>query len=230
MVLNRKLAWAEKLGLISNDTSKDAERKRKRLLQAAKNVFPIPLTSTNTNSSPESSPFKCGTYLIAHPLMTGFFARTVIILLDHTASSQDNTKRQDEIGPGGTYGLIINRLSLQPITQEKRLEILRQKLEDQERMHETNDGSNSENVAKYSSKLLDIMKPTSPVGSALRRPISLTQAIQPNDLPESVQDAFGGSPLREGGPVNLSLQMLHRSCIDSNDNNIIGGTQIPPIL
>jgi hypothetical protein len=36
-------------------------------------------------------PLKCGTYLIAHPLMTGYFARSVIMILDHT-----------EEGPGGS--------------------------------------------------------------------------------------------------------------------------------
>ncbi len=37
------------------------------------------------------SPLKCGTYLIAHPLMTGYFARSVIVILNHT-----------EEGPGGS--------------------------------------------------------------------------------------------------------------------------------
>ena len=38
------------------------------------------------------SPLKCGTYLIMHPLMTGYFARSVIVILNHT-----------EEGPGGPY-------------------------------------------------------------------------------------------------------------------------------
>ena len=29
------------------------------------------------------SPLKCGTYLIAHPLMMGYFARSVTVILDH---------------------------------------------------------------------------------------------------------------------------------------------------
>jgi hypothetical protein len=39
----------------------------------------------------DRSPLKCGTYLIAHPLMTGYFVRSVIVILDHT-----------EEGPGGS--------------------------------------------------------------------------------------------------------------------------------
>jgi hypothetical protein len=32
----------------------------------------------------DRSPLKCGTYLIAHPLMMGYFTRSVIVILDHT--------------------------------------------------------------------------------------------------------------------------------------------------
>ncbi len=37
------------------------------------------------NSPPaDRSPLKCGTYLITHLLMTGYFARSVIVILGHT--------------------------------------------------------------------------------------------------------------------------------------------------
>ncbi|KAL7522456.1 hypothetical protein ACHAWX_007244 [Stephanocyclus meneghinianus] len=250
MELNRKLAWADKIGLAShvplqmkhattNDEESSIMRNRRRLLQAAKGVLPFPRPSTNitdqsnndsTSTSTYNYPLQCGTYLIAHPLMTGYFAKSVIILLDHTASPEESStaNSDDEIGPGGTYGLIINRLALQPVSEEKRLEILRQRLE--ERMHQMKDeASLSDTMAtkQSSSLLLDIMKPSSSAGSGLQRPISLTQAIRPNDLPESVQAAFGGSPLREGGPVNLSLQMIHRKCLDVKKGgpNSVGDTK-----
>ncbi|KAL3788095.1 hypothetical protein HJC23_008157 [Cyclotella cryptica] len=246
MELNRKLAWAEKLGLTPHIQShrrhatknhdEASIRNRRRLLQAAKGVSPFPRSTTiptdesksdSTSQSTYTYPLQCGTYLIAHPLMTGYFAKTVIILLDHTASPSEHSSpdKDDEIGPGGTYGLIINRLALQPVSEEKRLEILRQRLE--ERMHQMNEEATASDTTttttkESSSLLLDIMKPSSSAASGLQRPISLTQAIQPNDLPESVQAAFGGSPLREGGPVNLSLQMIHRKCVDVK-KNISGG-------
>ncbi|KAL7509852.1 hypothetical protein ACHAXN_006744 [Cyclotella atomus] len=213
MELNRKLVWgAEILGLVPHvDPVEEAARHRKRLLQAAKGVSLFP----NTSSIEQS--LRCGTYLIAHPLMTGYFSRSVIIILDHStsSSSKKEKKHQDdlEIGPGGTYGLIVNRLALQPISQEKRLEILRSKLE--EKMSESGPDSCTSDATRHSSTLLDIMKPTSSVGSALQRPISLLQAVQPNHLPESVQDAFGNCAFRDGGPVNFSMQMLHRKCQDS---------------
>jgi putative AlgH/UPF0301 family transcriptional regulator len=54
-----------------------------------------------------------------------------------------------------------------------------------------------------------------------RRPFSLLQAINPDDLPETLAMAFGDSPIREGGPVNMSLQMIHRKTTDmkSDDYN-----------
>ena len=37
------------------------------------------------NSPPaKQSPLKCGIYLIAHPLMTGYFVRSIIVILDQT--------------------------------------------------------------------------------------------------------------------------------------------------
>ena len=51
--------------------------------------------------------FKPGAYFVAHPLQTGYFEKTVIVIFDHS----------DE---GGTYGLVVNRSkqkSLQEVLQ-----------------------------------------------------------------------------------------------------------------
>ncbi len=37
------------------------------------------------------------------------------------------------------------------------------------------------------------------------RPISLLQAMKADDLPETVQIAFGDTTVREGGPVNSAM-------------------------
>ncbi len=77
------------------------------------------------------SPLKCGTYLIVHPLMMGYFARSVIVILNHTEEEprgSSQTKEGGGINEGGvggfgggrgssggdTYGLIVNWLALQP--------------------------------------------------------------------------------------------------------------------
>ena len=39
------------------------------------------------------------------------------------------------------------------------------------------------------------------------RPISLLQAMNADDLPETVQIAFSDAPVREGGPVNLAMRV-----------------------
>ena len=118
------------------------ELKWKRLVQAAKGVslFPTqpavadePNQATDTNdgihdivheNARPSSILQCGTYLIAHPLMTGYFAKSVIVILDHAEEDEnkDNPAKteggevegeessSDGSGGGGTYGIIINRL------------------------------------------------------------------------------------------------------------------------
>ena len=89
MELNRKLAWADKIGFpASLQEETKQERNLKILVQAAKGVSPFPATKAKTkskdvvddttsnnaetdNNNNELSPLQCGTYLIAHPLMTG---------------------------------------------------------------------------------------------------------------------------------------------------------------
>ena len=187
MELNCKLAWADKLCLRSQATSTEDEIATKNRRRFAKGVTPFP-TIDKSHKRMDSEPttdsqLQCGTYLVAHPLMTGYFSKSVIIILDHTysPSKQKDEKPDDEIGPGGTYGLIVNRLALQPVSQEKRLEILRQKLE--EKMHEMKSKSFGSETTNHASSLLDIMKPTSAAGWGLQRPISLPQAIQLSNLP-----------------------------------------------
>ena len=59
------------------------------------------------NSPPaDRSPLKCGTYLIAHPLMTGYFARSVIVF-DHTEDRPGGLSETEERGgieEGGVVG------------------------------------------------------------------------------------------------------------------------------
>ena len=282
--LNRKLAWADKIGIPSfNDWNTTRHtREWKRLVQAAKGVSNFPkidekcavadepslstvetdnnVDSTQSNDEPSISsdddkpspyPLDCGTLLIAHPLMTGYFANSVIILLDHTDvpskdnsdNSSSNTNTDEGKSSGGTYGLIINRLALETNSVESaqsRLEILRQLFEEKkesdlaEMLLKSSDAT--EKAANLSSQKSGIVT-TKSTGSSARRPISLLQAVRDGDLPETVQLAFGDSPVRDGGPVNLSIQMIHRAAVQ-NDleasaaekekcSGKIGGTVIP---
>lgn len=64
--------------------------------QAARNVKALPL-------QPPSSFLQPGAFLVAHPLLTGYFHRSVICILDHAASDSSNPKSYE------TYGLVVNR-------------------------------------------------------------------------------------------------------------------------
>ena len=53
----------------------------------------------SSNSPPANrSPLKCGTYLIAHPLMMGYFARSIIVILDHTEEGPRGSSETEEGG------------------------------------------------------------------------------------------------------------------------------------
>lgn len=217
--LQKKLVWAESLGLHidaddddynsngeygddydddedydDDDSDDDVGHDMNQF--AARNVEKLPL-------SPSSSYLQPGTFLIAHPLMTGCFARSVICLLQHTppTTSNDvtfkntntNTIEQEEeegcnmdsgggISGGGTYGLIIN----QPI------------------------------------------KTGVPYADSERsRNKTLREVIRYDCLPEGIKVAFGESNVRNGGPVNVSVQMLRYVSPDEEEKCKIGGSVLP---
>ncbi|KAL7535113.1 hypothetical protein ACHAXR_006279 [Thalassiosira sp. AJA248-18] len=270
--LNRKLAWAEKIGFpASSQQATHQTRNWKRLVQAAKGVSQFPSIETKAlskepptpdnstgneiefdddSNAASSSPLQCGTYLIAHPLMTGYFAKSVIVLLDHTEELDKkkaiDSKDNEEGGSGGTYGLIINRLALQPemaeSSRKKQWDVLLRNWEEKKSQLEKEEhisGNADEPTNPQTDSLEEPMSETaSSPGTThstsikgtshnILRPITLLQAINADDLPDTVQETFGGAPVREGGPVNLSLQMIHRKTLetkdDDNDPDTVGG-------
>jgi len=121
--------------------------------QAAKFVTPF------SSSEFTFDHLRPGTYLIAHPQMTGYFRRTVIVLLDRS---------DDKEGNGGTYGLIVNRSSNQTLAEV--LRIIPEKLRN------------------------------SPVVDTCN--------------------------VRDGGPVHMSVQMIHALHDSSSAVHEIGGTAL----
>lgn len=111
--LNKKISWAE--GCNDKNSSLllgPEEMKERNRRQAAQDVNPLPL-------KPPSAYLQPGAYLIAHPLMDGYFRRTVVCILDHSDPSSKNNS-------GGTYGLIVNRVGVSPAGKRRTLrEILR---------------------------------------------------------------------------------------------------------
>lgn len=151
--LNKKLSWADCLskGIKEKDPESILDRNRR---QAARHVSSLPIDDS-------ASYLKAGTYLVAHPLLRGFFRRTVICILDHTDCA--STSRT-----GGTYGLIVNRIATNPSSGRRR---------------------------------------------------TLKEVLR--TLPPELMQAFGNCSVREGGPVHMSLQMIHAR---TPDQPALGGT------
>jgi putative AlgH/UPF0301 family transcriptional regulator len=148
--INKKLAWASRRG---------GKAVKPHLSQSACSVSPMQRPSEYLQS---------GTFLISHPLLTDYFRRTVVCILDH----------QEGNGDYGAYGLVVNRscLSLES-------------------------GRNT----------------------------TLADVVQP--LPADLASAFGFFPVKEGGPVHMSLQMLHADPAlppsENDECSQIGGTLLP---
>mmetsp|Transcript_14424 Transcript_14424/g.17533 ORF Transcript_14424/g.17533 Transcript_14424/m.17533 type:complete len:573 (+) Transcript_14424:49-1767(+) len=194
--LQKKLEWAEKMGMTNlfhqPITRKEDEERQKSMKekeenqsrwcrqQASKNVHRLPI-------EPASSYLQSGSFLVAHPMLSGIFSKSVICILqqtDVTGRDQKINLEDEEVVSrvvnGGTYGLIINS--------------------------EVTVGDSSR---KSHSKLREV--------------------IRHNCLPEGVKLAFGNCSVRNGGPVNLSVQMLRSSTSEMEDKLRIGGTVLPDI-
>mmetsp|Transcript_662 Transcript_662/g.1867 ORF Transcript_662/g.1867 Transcript_662/m.1867 type:complete len:606 (-) Transcript_662:89-1906(-) len=191
--LNKKLVWAESTGMQLGKNCKksdSSETKRQYRQQAAKNVEVLP------TSSP-SSYLRAGTFLVAHPLLSGYFANTVIAILEHTEphiatkrdagsdGSDGSFVEGDQYGNGGgTYGVIVNRSSFSSIPNE----------------------------------------------SGVPRPRALREVLRPDCIPPILRRAFGDSIVREGGPVNVSVQMMHTASPELEEELKLGGMVLPMVL
>ena len=155
--LNTKLHWSEiamaeqkKKNKLGDDTKSLQERNRR---QAAKDVSPVSLKPSDY--------LQPGTFLLAHPFLTGYFQRSVICILSHSEGKNGTS--------GGTYGLVVNKQTINSSTGQDR---------------------------------------------------TLTEVLR--TVPPELAEVFGESLVREGGPVHMSIQMVH-----SADSPGFGGTVLP---
>ncbi|GFH44893.1 hypothetical protein CTEN210_01367 [Chaetoceros tenuissimus] len=181
--LQKKLAWAESMGMQLNTgcSCSQAEDQQVQLL-TLKNVIRLPTDDPSVYLQP-------GVFLIAHPLLTGCFQRSVICLLQHTEgrSHEDidqEAEFKDEEGDGddtigGTYGLVINS----PIRT---------------------------GVPTHTSEQ--------------KRDRTLREIIRNDCLPEGIKTAFGNNPVRNGGPVNMSVQMMRKTTSEGEQKLELGGS------
>jgi putative AlgH/UPF0301 family transcriptional regulator len=111
--LNEKLSWAHALRdkLPSSPLSVVAPSCKHAAIQPAPQVHVLP-------AHPAADYLRPGAFLLAHPLLTGYFRRTVLCILDHREESTDLAAQQAR----GTYGLIVNRLAVTDEEKVMRLE------------------------------------------------------------------------------------------------------------
>lgn len=178
--------------------------KRRNRTQAAKGVSPLSYDEPSAYLQP-------GTFLIAHPLLSGYFSNSVICILDHSDGkdeesdneniddddvenlSKSRRKGQDK-STGGTYGLVINRHAIRRRPQTFKTSSIR-------------------------------TSPTTATSTTL-----LKEVLRADSLPEGFRTAFGDCVVREGGPVNLSVQMMHTCSPDLEERLQIGGRVLSPAL
>lgn len=180
--LQKKLAWPESMGMqLNTDGSCSHAEDQQVQLLTLKNVIQLPTDDPSVYLQP-------GVFLIAHPLLTGCFQRSVICLLQHTEgkSHEDDidqdSEYKDEEGDdtiGGTYGLVINS----PIRT---------------------------GVPNHTSEQ--------------KRDRTLREIIRNDCLPEGIKTAFGNNPVRNGGPVNMSVQMMRKTTSEEEQKLGLGGS------
>jgi hypothetical protein len=169
--LSKKLCYLDFL----EENSPDAQPHQK-----AWDVSSIPFQSSTAYLRP-------GVYLVAHPNMAdSYFGKTVVCILEHEEHVQKNDesvgKRAGSFPGQQTYGLIVNRASINSDTGKQR---------------------------------------------------TLKEAFEHDMLPGKLADVFGDFIVRDGGPVHVSLQMIHSrpATTEEGDTNYnpIGGRLIPMI-
>ena len=102
--LNKKITFFETL-------QKDAPAPLKQ--QAAWHVSSLPF-------QPPSAYLRPGAFLVSHPYMTdSFFGRSVICILEHKDDSDESGSKRSTTA-GHTYGIIINRVSVNAGTGKNR--------------------------------------------------------------------------------------------------------------
>lgn len=169
--LNRKRAWAERL---ENRADKMKKQQGKGKTSAEKDPECMKWPEVYSVAQLPRLPhcyLQPGTFLVAHPLLTGYFRQSVICILAHHGYNQAVSDIASSAGSVyGTYGLVINR----PCVSNDQMITLKKVLRD------------------------------------------------PNIIPDILQEQV----VREGGPVHMSLQMLHATP-NSDDSLSFGGTVLP---
>ncbi len=242
--IQKKLSWAEDMGMNhlfrhqhhqhqrhqqshhknhhDDDNNNNNENDNNKLpkISRAKGVHKIP-------TYPPSSYLQSGAFLIAHPMLTGIFSKSVICILQHTddTSMYHYGKRKTEMQHG-------NDNDEDEDEHDKASD-------DNDNDGDDDDDSDDEiiknsNGGTYGVIINCPLKVGVPdpndTNSTKKRNRTLREVMRHDALPEGVKIAFGDCPVRQGGPVNVSIQMLRIASPEEEDKLKIGGTVLPTVL
>jgi len=175
----------------------------------------VSIINTSHDDKDLSSYLKPGTFLVAHPLLTGYFSQTVIMIMDHsdstpahvagvskerkieegtTLSSSSDDSSSSSSG-GGTYGLVINRPAKSSFITD-----------------------GNDNLKSFSSEVSS--------ENEIDNPVFLEQIVRKENTPKNFIDAFGKCVVREGGPVHASIQMLRMFTPEMEEQFQLGGKNL----
>lgn len=179
--------------------------------QAAWHVSSLPF-------HPPASYLRPGVFLVSHPYMhDSYFSRTVICILEHKG-----------------LGDILRNDRTRKKCNDDADEYIDDDLDGEGQEEENNP------IAKR------IVRQTTPPGQTYGLIVNrvsvhneagknrtLKEVFREHMLPEKLSNVFGDSVVREGGPVNVALQMIHSLSSPSEQEDVasaVGGTIIPTII
>ena len=233
--LQKKLSWAESVGIsnlfqwpsttqqTAHQQNKFEEDEKLYSRNAAKDVHVLPCDPPSTYLQP-------GTFLIAHPMMDGIFSRSVICVLQHT--------RKGRRGSVTTTGEGSTKVShCFQSDNDASNESIAESNEDGQDEHLLGDDDKTEIFERHDGGTYGLIVNLpitvgvpNPHSTTKRRYRTLREVIRHDSLPEGVKKAFGDCPVQNGGPVNLSLQMLRVTSHEEEEKFNIGGTVLPTVI
>jgi putative AlgH/UPF0301 family transcriptional regulator len=179
--LNRKIDWFERRRSAIN-----AREKKATPLVSSSNLIPGAALHVSPLSLYDPQSFlQPGTYLLAHPALTGYFYRSVICILEDNHFRRDSSGSDAPVSARLVSGRTQDSANDEPPSRQNK--------------SQSAYGTYGLVVNRYAQ-------------TRQSRQATMKEVLRP--IPSELLDAFGNAPMREGGPVHMSIQMLH--CL-SND-------------
>mmetsp|Transcript_3790 Transcript_3790/g.5477 ORF Transcript_3790/g.5477 Transcript_3790/m.5477 type:complete len:662 (+) Transcript_3790:40-2025(+) len=244
--IQKKLSWAESMGM-KNLFQRQQNRSQNHVTKEGTNTDTGINTAGDDDSArinaaqnalvqgvhkiptyPPSSYLQSGAFLIAHPMLTGVFSKSVICILQHTDDSYKRPRTKTPLSGSKLYEFGDDNGNDNGNGGEGN------ESKDNGDKGETKDDNEiipNLHGGTYGLIINSKLKVGVPdQNSNRRRDRTLREVMRHDSLPEGVKIAFGDCPVRNGGPVNLSIQMLRIASPDEEEKLKIGGTVLPMVL